>query len=771
MVTTLKSELPRSLFNGYNGGAFFDEMVNGGTEVLPHYRKFHKLFGKLSREEFDSRRHSVDLAFLRQGVTFNVYGDARGTERIFPFDLVPRIIPASEWEMIERGLTQRITALNLFLHDIYHEQRIVKDGVIPAQYVLSGKHFRREFVNFAVPKDIYIHICGTDLIRDDKGEYMVLEDNARCPSGVSYVLENRRAMKRTFPEMFESIGVRPVEHYPQELLKMLQYIAPAGVADPTVVLLTPGAYNSAYFEHTYLARQMGIEIVEGRDLVVRDAHVFMRTTKGLQPVHVIYRRIDDDFLDPTVFRRDSMLGVPGLIHAYRSGNVSLANSIGTGIADDKVMYYFVPRMIKYYLDQDPILPNVPTYLANEEEDLKYILENLDKLVVKAANESGGYGMLMGPQASAEEIEEFRRRIERRSAQLHRAADDFALAPSHARGRTFRRPAHRPAALHPLRRKNFHRARRPHARGAAQRFAGREFLARRREQRYVGAVWERVKVLSSDLSTRSVSTEHCPLQHSIAIYISMLSRVANSLYWMARYIERAENIARILDVNLQLLLDFRHARAKSRSRDHWLPIVQMHRRRGTLLAHARAAHGGFGHRVHGVPGSESQLHRLIRLPGAGKRPHGARPNHDRDLGGIEPPLSLRDLSAGAFGLERKSDGFLQSNQSQFAATHRARLRHAHSQRRLVVHASRQVHRARRQDVAHPRRAFTHLAGARFSAKLSAKRKRWNGRPFFARAARGTLTNPFTAPKCIRGSSRNFFCSMKIFRARCAFASAS
>jgi uncharacterized circularly permuted ATP-grasp superfamily protein len=411
MVTTLKSELPRSLFNGYERGNFFDEMMNASAEVLPHYRKFHHLFGKLSREEFDSRRHSVDLAFLRQGVTFNVYGDARGTERIFPFDLVPRIIPATEWEVIERGLTQRITALNLFLHDIYHEQRIVKDGVIPAHYVFSGKHFRREFVNFAVPKDIYIHICGTDLIRGDDGQYMVLEDNGRCPSGVSYVLENRRAMKRTFPGMFESIGVRPVDHYPQELLKMLQYITPAGVADPTIVLLTPGAHNSAYFEHTYLARHMGIEIVEGRDLLVRDAHVFMRTTKGLQPVHVIYRRLDDDFLDPTVFRRDSMLGVPGLVHAYRSGNVSLANSIGTGIADDKVMYYFVPHMIKYYLDQEPIIRNVPTYLASEEEDLKFILDNLPKLVVKAANESGGYGMLMGPQASKEEIDQFYRRVE------------------------------------------------------------------------------------------------------------------------------------------------------------------------------------------------------------------------------------------------------------------------------------------------------------------------------------------------------------------------
>ena len=351
------------------------------------------------------------MAFLRQGITFNVYGDSAGTEKIFPFDMLPRIIPAKEWEYLERGLTQRITALNLFLHDIYHEQRILKDGVIPPHYVLSGKHFRREFAGFNVPKDIYIHVCGTDLIRDGDGQWLVLEDNGRCPSGVSYVLENRRAMKRSFPGMFEDIGVRPVEDYPQELLRMLNHIAPAGVADPTVVLLTPGAYNSAYFEHTYLARQMGIEIVEGRDLVVRDARVFMRTTKGLRPVHVIYRRIDDDFLDPTVFRRDSMLGVPGLVRAYRAGNVSLANSIGTGIADDKVIYYFVPRMIKYYLDQEPIIPNVPTYLANEEADKKYILENLSKLVVKAANESGGYGMLMGPKASKDEIETFRKQVE------------------------------------------------------------------------------------------------------------------------------------------------------------------------------------------------------------------------------------------------------------------------------------------------------------------------------------------------------------------------
>jgi len=400
-----------SLLNNYASEAFFDEMVSGDSMVRGHYQRFVDRFGMVGREEFEAKRRAVDLAFLRQGITFNVYGDSQGTERIFPFDLIPRIIPANEWEHLERGLEQRITALNLFLHDVYHEQRIMKDGVVPPFYVLSAKHFRREFVNFEVPKDIYVHICGTDLIRDKDGTYMVLEDNCRSPSGVSYVLENRRAMKRSFPGIFESVGVRPVDSYSTDLLKTMEHIAPAGVADPTVVLLTPGAYNSAYFEHTYLARQMGIEIVEGRDLVVKDSHVYMRTTRGLQPVHVIYRRIDDDFLDPTVFRKDSVLGVPGLINAYREGNVSLANSIGTGVADDKVVYYFLPRIIKYYLDQEAILPNVPTYLASEEEDKKYIMEHLDELVVKAANESGGYGMLMGPRASREEIDKFRILIE------------------------------------------------------------------------------------------------------------------------------------------------------------------------------------------------------------------------------------------------------------------------------------------------------------------------------------------------------------------------
>jgi len=399
------------LLANYQSEEFFDEMISASEGVRKHYAKFSHRFNQLRVDEILERRDAIDLAFLRQGITFNVYGDSAGAERIFPFDLIPRIIPCSEWKRIEAGLVQRITALNLFLHDIYHEQRILQENVIPPFYVLSAKHFRRELANFSVPRNIYIHVCGTDLIRGKDGRYLVLEDNGRCPSGVSYVLENRRAMKRAFPNLFESIGVQPVDSYPAELLKTLRHLAPAGVSDVTVVLLTPGSCNSAYFEHAYLARQMGIQIVEGRDLLVRDAHVYMRTTKGLQPVHVIYRRIDDDFLDPTVFRSDSMLGVPGLISAYRAGNVSLANAIGTGVADDKVMYYFVPRMIKFYLGEEPILDNVPTYLASEDVDKQYILDHLDELVVKAANESGGYGMLMGPMASQKERDEFRVRIE------------------------------------------------------------------------------------------------------------------------------------------------------------------------------------------------------------------------------------------------------------------------------------------------------------------------------------------------------------------------
>ena len=394
----------------YAAGDFFDEMVAPSGEIRPHYRRLTERLSSLPEGEFHQRRAAVDLAFLSRGVTFTVYGDNEGTERIFPFDLIPRIIPNSEWTKLEAGLTQRITALNLFLHDIYHEQKILRDGIVPAALVLGAKHFRREFMNFNVPKGIYVHICGTDLIRDRDGRYLVLEDNLRCPSGASYMLENRAAMRRAFPNLFQSYRIRPVEGYADALLKSLLHVATTRREKPNVVLLTPGVYNSAYFEHTFLARQMGIPIVEGRDLVVREKKVFMRTTAGLVPVDVIYRRIDDDFLDPTVFRSDSMLGVPGLVNAYREGNVALANAIGTGVADDKVIYAYVPKMIKYYLGQDALLPNVNTYLPSEKPDLKFVLENISKLVVKAANEAGGYGMLIGPASTKAECEDFRAKV-------------------------------------------------------------------------------------------------------------------------------------------------------------------------------------------------------------------------------------------------------------------------------------------------------------------------------------------------------------------------
>lgn len=398
------------MFTGYDPGQFYDEMFSSDGLVRPHAATLQERFDQLDPKDFAARKEICELYFLRQGITFNVYSDDQGTERIFPFDPVPRVMPAEEWEHLEAGLTQRIVALNLFLHDIYHEQQIIKDEVIPAHYIENAKHYRPEFRGVDVPGDIYIHICGSDLIRGDDGHYYVLEDNGRCPSGASYLLENRNALKRAFPRLFEDMQVRSVSSYPRELLNMLHNISPGRQQDPNCVLLTPGCYNSAYFEHCYLAREMGIDIVEGRDLVVHDNFVFMRTTRGLQRVDVIYRRIDDDFIDPVVFRKDSVLGVPGLMNAYKAGNVSLANAVGTGVADDKVIYYFVPRIIEYYLGQKPILPNVPTYLASEEKDYKFILDHLPELVVKAANESGGYGMLMGPSASKEEIEKFRELI-------------------------------------------------------------------------------------------------------------------------------------------------------------------------------------------------------------------------------------------------------------------------------------------------------------------------------------------------------------------------
>ena len=400
------------MFENYQTNGFFDEMFSSsGNTAFPHYTEIQKVIGSLTADKFLEKQRQTDSAFLEQGVTFTVYGENdHGTERIFPFDLIPRVIPAAEWQHIEDGLKQRITVLNLFLKDVYHDQKIIKDGIIPEEVVKSAAHYCPHMEGFDVPKGIYMHICGSDLIRDGEGKYLVLEDNGRCPSGASYVLENREAMKRAFPKLYQSLGVRPVSNYPSILRRTLEYLSPRQTGTPVAVLLTPGLYNSAYFEHSFLAKAMGIQIVEGRDLIASDGYVYMRTTRGLVQVDVIYRRIDDDFIDPTVFRKDSLLGVPGIMEAYLQGNVVLANAVGTGVADDKVTYAYVPDMIKYYLGEDPILESVPTYLAWRKKDRDHMLANLESLVIKSANESGGYGMLMGPTSTKAERETFAEKI-------------------------------------------------------------------------------------------------------------------------------------------------------------------------------------------------------------------------------------------------------------------------------------------------------------------------------------------------------------------------
>jgi uncharacterized circularly permuted ATP-grasp superfamily protein len=398
-------------FSSYETQGFYDEMFEDDGRPRAHVKLLLDTIQSLSDGQLLRYKHAAERLLLQMGITFNVYGDSAGTERIFPFDLVPRIIPAVEWDYIERGLQQRIHALNAFLDDVYHDQKILKDGTIPAEVVTSAVSYRKECHGLNPPWGVWCHITGTDLVRDRNGQYYVLEDNLRVPSGVSYVLENREVLKRIFPKVFEGLPVRPVAEYPSRLLAMLESIAPAGVTDPRVVLLTPGIYNSAYFEHSFLAQQMGVQVVEGRDLAVTREGVFMRTTRGPQRVDVIYRRVDDDFLDPETFRPDSLLGVPGLMAAYRAGRVSLANAPGNGIADDKVIYAYVPDMIRYYEGAEPILPNVPTYLCWRRQDRQYVLEHLDELVVKSANESGGYGMLVGPHATAQQRAEFAGKIE------------------------------------------------------------------------------------------------------------------------------------------------------------------------------------------------------------------------------------------------------------------------------------------------------------------------------------------------------------------------
>jgi uncharacterized circularly permuted ATP-grasp superfamily protein len=388
----------------------YDEMYEVAGTAREHYQSLAQWLQSMPPDAIEEKRREADLLFHRVGITFAVYGDEQGAERLIPFDTVPRIIPHSEWLLLERGLKQRVTALNRFLHDIYHAQDILRAGLIPAEHVLTHEAYQVAMVDVDVPNQVYCHIAGIDLVRNEDGEYYVLEDNLRTPSGVSYMLEDRRMMMRLFPELFQSYKVRPVEHYPQLLLETLRACSPRGVREPVVVVLTPGQYNSAYFEHAFLAQQMGVELVEAADLFVRQAHIYMHTTSGHQRVDVIYRRIDDAFLDPLAFSPDSVLGVPGLLAAYRAGNVTIANAIGTGVADDKATYPYVPEMIRFYLGEEPILRNVPTWQLRYPDDLRYALDHLPELVVKEVQGSGGYGMLIGPAASKAQLESFRERI-------------------------------------------------------------------------------------------------------------------------------------------------------------------------------------------------------------------------------------------------------------------------------------------------------------------------------------------------------------------------
>jgi uncharacterized circularly permuted ATP-grasp superfamily protein len=397
-------------FAAYEVGDFYDEMFEPKGSPRTACQNLFAHLERLDVHDLNRRQMQVDRSMLSLGITFNVYGSGQGTERIIPFDVVPRVLDSREWTQLETGLKQRVTALNAFLTDIYGPQRIVKDGIVPEEVIQTSASFRKQCVGLTPPKGIWCHITGTDLVRHADGNFYVLEDNLRCPSGVSYVLQNRQLMKQTFPSIFERARVRPVDDYCSRLLDALQSLMDLSVPSPRVALLTPGSYNSAYFEHSFLAQQMGITLVEGRDLVLQDGFLHMRTTKGLERVDILYRRIDDDFLDPKAFRPDSFLGVPGLMDAYRAGRVALANAPGTGIADDKVIYAYVPKMIEYYLSEDPILPNVPTFLCCDDAQRDHVLSNLETLVVKPANESGGYGMLIGPQATASEREDFAARI-------------------------------------------------------------------------------------------------------------------------------------------------------------------------------------------------------------------------------------------------------------------------------------------------------------------------------------------------------------------------
>lgn len=559
----------------------YDEMFAGDGAPRPIAEPILRSIGSDSLENLRSFQSSADITLRHMGITFNVYGHEDATERIWPFDVIPRVLPEADWLRIEAGLKQRIRALNFFIADIHDKQAILKDGFIPRELILSALTLRKECMGLSPPHDVWCHITGTDLVRDANGQFYVLEDNLRCPSGASYVIENREVMKRTLPHIFSGLNILPVEDYPERLLAMLINCAPTGVADPTVVVLSPGSFNSAYFEHTFLAQQMGVALVEGSDLVVDDEIVYAQTVSGRRRVDVIYRRIDDDFLDPSCFRSDSVLGVSGLMKAYRAGNVTLANAPGTGVADDKAVYYYVPKMIEYYLREEAILPNVPTYLCSNKQERQHVLANLDQLVVKPTNESGGYGILMGPQATAKERSDCADRI-RANPRNYVAQPMLTLSTVPTicnEGLESRHVDLRPFILH----------------GPDEIYilpGGLTRVALKRGSMVVNSsqgggskdTWVlRNGFHDPDANSLIVKTIEPPtpddgqahqwLDVAEATPLEMrdsppvLSRVAESVFWMARHLERAENIARFVDVNFHLSLD-----AGNATKNHWAALV-------------------------------------------------------------------------------------------------------------------------------------------------------------------------------------------------------
>ena len=559
-----------SMFEDYatGMGAAYDEMYDVGAELRTPYSQLQPSLQEMGTAELQTRVEALQSSYLDQGVTFDIGGE----ERAFPLDVLPRVIEMDQWAKVEAGVQQRVHTLEKFLDDLYDAGRVLQDGVVPRRVVTTSSHFHRAAAGIEPPNGVRVHVSGIDLIRDDEGEFRVLEDNVRVPSGVSYVMTNRRAIAAALPETFAEHRIRPVAGYPQKLLTALRAAAPAGVTDPNVVVLTPGVFNGAYFEHALLARTMGVELVEGRDLECRRGRVMMRTTQGLEPVHVIYRRVDDEFLDPVHFRSNSLLGCSGLINAARAGNVTIANAVGNGVADDKLIYTYLPDLVRYYLDEEPILKNVDTWRLGDADHREEVMDRLDELVLKPVDGSGGKGIVIGPQATKAELDELREKVMPGPAVVDRPAGDPAEHRPDVRQRRDASPPRRPAAVRGQRRQpRVGAPRRPDPRGAGRGRADRELLARRWLQGHLGAGRPRPprrarpspsassctptpQDVGPALDSFSSQQDQQQQQQQTGRGGSMLSRIAESLFWIGRYVERAEDTARILDVQTQLILE-------------------------------------------------------------------------------------------------------------------------------------------------------------------------------------------------------------------------